>query len=249
MYSAEKPYVLSIAGLDPTGGAGLLADVKTFEQCGVFGFGVCTAITAQTEEECLHVQWLSEKEIILQLTPLFENYPISVVKLGIFPSAKMLETVLRWIRNKNEKVFIIWDPVLKATSGFEMLNIVENDFYHLLSLIDLITPNADELRKFSLNNELKGTAEQLKVYTSVLLKGGHSDEENCIDYLFTPKGTFTFTKERLQGYSKHGSGCVLSSAIAAYVALEYTLPDACRKASEYMSNFLLSSTTKLGLHL
>jgi len=249
MYSAEKPYVLSIAGLDPTGGAGLLADVKTFEQCEVFGFGVCTAITAQTEEECLHVRWLSEEEIILQLTPLFENYPISAVKLGIFPSIELLETILRWIRNKNENVFIVWDPVLKATSGFEMLNLAKTDFYHLLSLVDLITPNAPELIKFTLNSELNLSAEQLKAYTSVLLKGGHSDEEECTDYLFTKEETYSYTKERLQGYSKHGSGCVLSSAIAANVALGYSLPEACQKASAYMHHFFLSSTTKLGLHL
>jgi len=243
----DKPYVLSIAGLDPTAGAGILADVKTFTATGSYGFAVATCLTAQTEDTCEHVQWFSVKEITMQLKPLLENYPIGVTKLGAMKDTAMIEELIAYVASIQPEMKFVLDPILSTSSGKEFMKL-KGDIKELLSKIYLLTPNYPEVQMLTENQNALEAAMILSMHTNVYLKGGHSNEEVLVDRLFV-EGTMTeYPKDRHANAKKHGSGCVLSSTIASYLAQGNTLQEASEKASQYMCGFFTSSETKLGLH-
>lgn len=248
MYSSlDKPYVLSIAGLDPTAGAGILADVKTFTATGSYGFAVATCLTAQTEETCESVQWFSVKEITTQLKPLLESYPIAVTKLGAMKDLLMAEALIDFVLGYNPDMKFVLDPILSTSSGKEFMKL-NADIKTLLSKVHLLTPNYPEIQMLTDDQNALEAAMILSMHTNVYLKGGHSNEEVLVDRLFV-EGTMTeFPKTRHAIAKKHGSGCVLSSTIASYLAQGNTLAEASEKASKYMCGFFSSSETKLGLH-
>ena len=124
----ERPFVMSIAGFDPSGGAGLLADIKTMEQLKVQGLGICTAMTLQTESQFFNLQWRPIKEIVLEIDVLMKNYPIEAVKIGVVKDVGDLNEIITRIKLNNSETKIVWDPVLKSTSEFSFfdLNSVPN---------------------------------------------------------------------------------------------------------------------------
>lgn len=245
--SLDKPYVLSIAGLDPTAGAGILADVKTCMATGSYGFAVATCLTAQTEDTCLQIHWLSFKEIAEQLKPLLENYPIAIAKIGAIKDVVLASQVIDYLYSHQPDIRIVWDPILIASSGQEFMK-VNTEIKSILDKVYLLTPNFPEVKMLTEDqNELEG-ALILSMHTNVYLKGGHSNEEVLMDRLFENSIITEFPKERNQVCQKHGSGCVVSSAIASYLAQGYSLKEACEKASFYMVHFFTSSGTKLGIH-
>lgn len=248
MFNAlEKPYVLIIAGLDPTAGAGILADVKTCMATGSYGFAVATCLTSQTEDTCLSIQWLSFKEITEQLKPLLEHYTISVAKIGAIKDAALASQIIDYIHGFQPEMKIIWDPILIASSGQEFMK-VNAEMKDILDKVYLLTPNFPEVKMLTEDqNELEG-ALVLSMHTNVYLKGGHSHEEVLMDRLFENTIITEFRKDRNDVSKKHGSGCVVSSSIASYLSQGYALKDACSKASDYMCGFFASSTTKLGVH-
>ncbi len=248
MYSSlEKPYVLSIAGLDPTAGAGILADVKTFTATGSYGFAVATCLTAQTEDSCEHVQWFSVKEITTQLKPLLENYPIGVTKLGAMKDLAMATALTDFVLSIKPEMKFVLDPILSTSSGKEFMKL-NADIKSLLSKIYVLTPNYPEIQMLTENQNPLEAAMVLSMHTNVYLKGGHSNEEALVDRLFVQGAMTEFPKERNAVAKKHGSGCVLSSSIASFLAQGNTLQEASEKASQYMCGFFSSSETKLGLH-
>ena len=115
----NRPYVLSIAGFDPSGGAGILADIKTMEALQVQGFGVATSLTYQNENAFLGLHWISLERIIAQLKPLISIYPISVVKIGLIESPTVLQGLLNYLKENLPSVRIVWDPILRASAGFD----------------------------------------------------------------------------------------------------------------------------------
>ena len=138
----NRPYVLTIAGHDPSGGAGLNADIKTMEALGVQGLSVCTAITYQTEDSFNDVAWLSTKKIKKQLMPLLERYQIDFVKIGIMEDISTLKWILRTLRSYNPDILILWDPVLKTSTGFKLQKkISTSTLREILEQIDVFTPN------------------------------------------------------------------------------------------------------------
>lgn len=247
----NRPIVLSIAGFDPTGGAGVLADVKTFEQFHVLGMGVLSATTVQTESSFMKVNWLSVPEIIQQLEPLVMNYTIEVVKIGIIESLKTMDTLVSWLLEKIPNCKIVWDPVLAASSGFELHSEIETSLLHgILRRIYLLTPNVPEARKLTdLLDEIE-SGFQLGEYTNVLLKGGHSALRVGVDLLIENKRPVEIDVQTAQKKTeKHGSGCMLSSAIAAGLAQGLTLELACEKGKEYTEKRLSSNHQLLAYHV
>lgn len=242
-----KPYVLSIAGLDPTAGAGILADVKTFTATGSYGFAVATCLTAQTEDCCEHVQWFSVKEVITQLKPLLEQYAIGVTKLGAMKDTAMLAALIDYVLSIQPDMKFVLDPILSTSSGKEFMKL-NVDFKSLLSKVYLLTPNYPEIQMLTGDQNALEAAMILSMHTNVYLKGGHSNEEALVDRLFVEATMTEFPKKRNAIAKKHGSGCVLSSTIASYLAQGNTLQEASEKASQYMCGFFSSSETKLGLH-
>jgi hydroxymethylpyrimidine/phosphomethylpyrimidine kinase len=248
--SANRPFVLTIAGFDPSAGAGVLADIKTFEQHRVYGFAINTGNTIQTENEFFEMQWTGLAFVLKSLEKLFANYTIKAVKIGIIPSLEYLKEIILTIKKLSPKTKIVWDTVLKSTTEFDFLTI-ENQalLIEILKKINLITPNYDEILQLSSKGiNAKRAAIQLSKYCPVLLKGGHNPNEIGIDNLYTQNEIYTLLPKTNKCYEKHGSGCVLSSAITANLALEQNLQTACKNAKTYTENYLLSNPTKLGFH-
>lgn len=245
-----RPYVLSIAGFDPSAGAGLLADIKCFEQHNVYGFGVCSALTVQTDNEFLSNEWQTAQQIIDQAAPLLKKFKVSACKIGLIRNIEVLEEVLIFLKMQVPDLKIILDPVLKASAGYNFHD--WNDglikSVSVLNQLDLITPNYTEMKMLAGDMDIYLAASTWSAYCAILLKGGHSPFNPGTDYLFE-SGTCAELKPLANHIEqKHGSGCVLSAAITARVAQGYPIAEACILAKAYIEQFLNSNTSLLGYH-
>jgi len=243
-----KKYVLSIAGFDPSAGAGILSDIKTFEAHNVNGLGVCTCLTYQNELKINGISWIAAHDIIEQLKPLFEQYHIDHVKIGLIENIETLETVASYLQDENPEIKIIWDPILKSSSGFDFHGAFDTENLRTsCKRLFLITPNTYEITHLISDMTPDIGAEHLSEFSAVLLKGGHSANTDCTDQLFTKDKVITIKSPRLNT-EKHGTGCVLSSAITANLANEMSLPAACESAKKYVYKFLQSDHGLVGQH-
>ncbi len=239
----ERPFVMSIAGYDPSGGAGLLGDIKTFEQVQVQGLGVCTAMTVQTASQCLGLEWQTLDSILSNIDVLMKNYPVDVVKIGVVKNAGFIIQIVEKIKSFNPAAKIVWDPVLKSTSEFSFfdLNTIPQ-LKNILWQIDLITPNYNEYK-------ILDEAQLFDNSCSLLIKGGHREDKIGTDVLSEKGKKISIDPSNSSVYyPKHGSGCVLSSAIAGYLAKGENLETACRNGKRYIEKFLTSNPTLLGFH-
>ncbi len=246
-----RPVVMSIAGLDPCGGAGLLADIKAFEQNKVYGLGVTTAQTLQTERHFFSIRWESGENIITATGQMLAHYEVMAVKIGIVQSISTLHQVVTAIFNFNPAIKIVVDPVIRSTTAFDFWQgrMDERLLEDVLQKITLLTPNYKEAAQLVPGAGAKEAANKLSHYCSVLLKGGHNEEEPGVDYLYHDGNVWKLRPGEGKVFPKHGSGCVLSSAIAAGIALGLSLEEACRKAKVFTENFLTSNPSLLGYHV
>ena len=252
----NRPIVLSIAGFDPCGGAGVLADVKTFEQHHCLGMAINTSITNQVEDKFISVNWFSADELINQIKTLTNNYKIDFAKIGIIENINTLYTILDFLKQQNKNITIVWDTIFSASSGFKLIDSIDkNKLIKVLKNIDLITPNTNEAKKLSapfligIDNEIEA-ANYLSSFCNVLLKGGHSASEKGIDYLFCKSKQIKIqTENNKELYPKHGSGCILSASILSNWALGNDLETACRKSKFYIEKILNSNTSLLSYHV
>ncbi|MBS1565612.1 MAG: hydroxymethylpyrimidine/phosphomethylpyrimidine kinase [Bacteroidetes bacterium] len=245
-----SPIALSIAGFDPSGGAGLLADAKTFEACGVYGFGVVSALTWQNDIRFERVEWITPEKIIRQMAVLHERFPLRYVKIGLVESLPVLLTITDWLLERTPGVTIVWDPVLKASAGFSFHEQVNAAlFARLLPRIACITPNKPEAQQLFGPQQLHETLLEQSRHTAVYLKGGHDEDAHYSrDVLYYRQSGYPFSNPRLPKGEKHGSGCVLSSALTAQLALGHDMSAAAKLANAYTHRFLSGSDTLLGHH-
>lgn len=246
----DKKYILSIAGFDPSSGAGLTQDIKTFEAHGLYGLSVCTAITVQNDVDFKQCIWTNPKIISAQIKTLFERFHISVVKIGIVQSWDILLDILNQLKDLNPEIKIVLDPILKASSGFDFHS---KDHQNILDAIwtycDIITPNYDEIISLYPNLSVQDTLEHMSSFTNVYLKGGHREDKKGWDELYYNRIVMVNIPPKAETISnKHGSGCVLSSALASNLALDIHLEDASKLAKYYTERFLNSNTSLLGNH-
>lgn len=264
----SRSTVLSIAGYDPSGGAGLLADIKTFETIKVYGLGVATALTWQNESEFERVQWLTIEDILSQIDLLLRKSKVDFVKVGLVESPEIFGQIIDFILAKCPKAKIVWDPILKASAGFDFHSTSSlSDWYKHLFKLYLFTPNWDELQWLSQNSDVTFAAQQFGQFCHVFLKGGHRLDKPGYDLLVRSSKfevqsseykvqslegatvkTYSFRPKSTAVWPKHGSGCVLSSAITAYLARGYPLHKACLHAKTYVTHYLGSSEGLLGYH-
>ncbi|MDA8714658.1 hydroxymethylpyrimidine/phosphomethylpyrimidine kinase [Flavobacteriales bacterium] len=239
---SKRPFILSIAGFDPSGGAGVIADAKTFEQHNVQGLFVLTANTIQTAVNFNSVNWVDDALIIEQLHSILDHHPIKYVKIGLIRNIALLEKLVQLLIDKDLK--IVWDPILIASSGFkfhkELLGLEK-----VLKKIHYITPNWLEIKELSGEEGVNG-AKLLSSYTKVYLKGGHSQDLGK-DYLVT-KGNIIPFKMAKKGFEKHGSGCIFSSSLTANLLKGYPEIKACLRAKRYTELRLASNRTLLAYH-
>lgn len=247
---SDRPYALSIAGFDPSGGAGLVADAKTMEVFGVYGLTVATAITVQHESIFEQVKWVEEDLIQAQIQLLFTRYKIDCCKIGLIENWQVLEGITSLLLCLNPTVKIIVDPIFRASAGFDFHKKVQLDYLKKwLPTIYLLTPNAQELARIGEESvPLIEVAIQLAQYCNVLYKGGHNEVQKGMDFLLTKVSRNRLLPKQKVNYEKHGSGCVLSAAIVANLVLGYDLLEACQRSKEYISTFLNSNSTLLGYH-
>jgi len=245
----KETFVLSIAGFDPSGGAGVIADCKTIHACGCYALAACTALTFQNESKVFGVNWVSLECLQNQLDPLFLGYQISAIKIGIIPNFTFLAALLDYLENKVPNVPIVWDPVLMATAGFsfiEQLNYA--DFKSCLQRVSLCTPNLAEAQTITGKTTPNEVLAVLKKIGPVYIKGYDVSEESFCNVLVTKSLIKEIRVKRLTAADKHGSGCVLSSAIAVGLAQKCDLLTAVEQAEKYIQKFLTSTATLLGNH-
>jgi hydroxymethylpyrimidine kinase/phosphomethylpyrimidine kinase len=247
-----RPFVISIAGFDPSSGAGVTADCKTMEACGAYGLGVCSAVTFQNETEFDGVEWIAVDAIIRQLDTLLRRYKVEYCKIGLIENFSTLKILVDYLNLKG--IRIVWDPILKASAGFLFHSGLENEteaakLRSLFSNVFLITPNHPEYEQLCLWLGESDLTQWLETGVhAVLLKGGHLVGNDCSDFLYTKNKIISVEGARIPGFDKHGTGCVLSAAIVARLALGDALPDACLFAKRYVERFIRSNDSLLGYH-
>ena len=246
---AEKlTYALTIGGFDGSAGAGILADVKAMAHFGVYAQSVCTALTEQNEDEFVAPGWIIWERIEAQLDTLFRKHTFEFVKIGLVEKPKILKRIVDYVREKSPKAFIVWDPIASASAGYHfMRGIEQDDFLPIMSNIDLVTPNAEEFALLGLGLAASRDQIELGKDFAILLKGGHSVGGDSVDTLWTKDGKqYKFSSPRIPGDGKHGTGCNLSSAIVANLALGKSFTESCQIAKNYMDEFIKSGEGRLG---
>lgn len=244
--------VLSIAGSDSSGGAGIQADIKTMTMNGVYGMSAVTALTAQNTTGVTAILESTPDFLRQQIDAVFEDIYPDAVKIGMVSSAELIEVMARRLRFYQAKNIVV-DPVMVATSGSALMktDAVKVLIKELLPLATLVTPNipeAEVLSEMTIENqeEMVEAAKKInKTYgCAVLLKGGHSISD-ANDLLVAEGDAHWFEGKRIHNPNTHGTGCTLSSAIASNLAKGYDLADSVRRAKEYLSA-ALSAMLDLG---
>lgn len=239
------PPVLSIAGSDSSGGAGIQADLKTMAFHGVYAMTAITALTAQNTQGVRAILEASPEFLGAELDTIFEDIPPLAVKVGMVSSAPLIKCIADHLRKYQAKNIVV-DPVMVATSGARLLHedAMTSLQTALFPLACLLTPNLPEAelligRKLATTEEMEEAAQELaKTYgVPVLLKGGHL-ETKAADVLADGTKVRWYLGERIANPNTHGTGCTLSSAIAANLALGRDLEEAIAKAKAYVTGAL-----------
>jgi hydroxymethylpyrimidine/phosphomethylpyrimidine kinase len=258
MNNNDRPRVLVVAGYDQSGGAGVLSDVKTLEAHGVYGYAVCTGLTFQNERWISRVEWLPAAAVIEQIDLCYEAAVFDWVKIGITPSPAMAGVIIGHLQQWHPAVKIIWDPVIRASSGVDFWGGAGRrqeaweEWAALAARCYLLTPNWEEIGWLYPGEDVLEGCRSLTTGSDchLYLKGGHHPEYPGRDYLWSG-GEVRLLEPGVEGsrvYPKHGSGCVLSSSLAANLALGYPLSEAADRSKHYIEQFLISNKTLLGWH-
>lgn len=249
---ARIPNVLSIAGVDPSGGAGLLADIKAMSACGAYGCGVVTALTAQNTKSVFGVETVSPEFVRRQLDVLFDDVAIDAVKIGMLSDAAVIDVVADVLQARRPR-FIVVDPVMVAKSKDRLLakDAVQALAERLLPLATVITPNLPEAAEILGEEEVESAdamdavAERLakRVGPSgwVLLKGGHLKGNIASDLLLGAGISLRFEAPRIETKNTHGTGCSLSSALAALLPQTCSVPDAVQRAKTFITGAIANA--------
>ena len=242
------PKVLAIAGSDPSGGAGIQADLKTFSALGVYGMAVPTALTAQNTKGVRSVEMLNPDFVRAQLEAIFDDIAVHGVKIGMIGTAE-IAAVIADMLEKFKPPHIVLDPVMVASSGDSLIaaDTVDVIKARLIPLADVVTPNIPEaeklLRKAVLDMEDGAKALLPLGMKAVLLKGGHLKGDESLDILAAPSFTETYSAPRVLTANTHGTGCTLSSAIAANLAKGLDLKAAVGEAKTYLTEAIKAGDT------
>ena len=239
---------LSIAGSDSGGGAGIQADLKTASALGCYGMSVITALTAQNTKGVMAIHAVPPEFVDAQIEAIFDDMGIDAVKIGMLFSAEIIEVVARQLK-KHDAKNIVLDPVMIAQSGDSLITdeAVSALKDHLLPMATIVKPNIPEAskllgRKFAASMDLESAAREIATCgcQSVLVTGGHAKtpESNDVLYINPEDRLVLFREQRVATNNNHGTGCTLSSAIAGFLAKNYSIEDSVREAKAYITKAL-----------
>ena len=228
--SAESiPYVLTVSGFDSSGCAGLQMDNRVIHAVGAMPLNIPTAWTVQTPSATLPYRLADPQEIKGSMRTLLKSYPVAAIKIGMLGNAAIVRAVVA-VLSEYPAIFSVLDPVLATSSGVDLLDAAGCEYMNaaLIPMVNLVTPNLEEAEKLD-----------LKHATASLVKGGHGANSECIDSLRIGQAApHLFRNTRILTKNSRGTGCALSSAIAANVAMGETLISACRKAKDLLHQAL-----------
>lgn len=243
-FPPPPPVALSVAGFDPSGGAGVIADIKTFAAFGCFATAAITSLTYQNTVGVFGAAHQSAATVREQVLPIVADFQIAGAKTGMLPTREVIEEVARLFREERLPAPVV-DPVVRSTSGYDLIDedalraLIEK----LLPLAALVTPNILEAEritgeKISGLADMERSAEQIKRMgaRAVLIKGGHSSGAEAIDVLSDERGLVThFRAARVESGETHGTGCTLAAAIAANFARGRNLIDGVERAKRFVT--------------
>lgn len=252
---AAPPRLLTIAGSDSGGGAGIQADLKTFAAHGAYGLSVITAVTAQNTREVRAVMDVPTTVVEAQIDAVLEDIGADAVKIGMLAHAAMVSTVAEGLR-RHRPSHVVLDPVMVAKSGDVLLrhDAVDALIEELFPLATVITPNLPEAERLTglparTGDDLLAIGRHLhSLGPSVLLKGGHGHGDTVVDLLFDGDAVYRYEHPRQHTTSTHGTGCTLSSAVAARLGHGDALPVAVERAIDYLQGAIAAAFPLGGGH-
>lgn len=256
MNKKKTPICLSIAGLDPSGGAGIIADIKTFTAFRCFAASAVTSLTFQNTTGVFGVVNQTAESVRGQVQPVLDDFEVSALKTGMLPTKDVIEEIAQIVKKNKLKNFVV-DPVVRSTSGFDLIddNALKSLINQLFPLSEIVTPNIPEAERISgmkIENE-QDFAKSARIIQgfgakNVLIKGGHFQaektrniENSAKDYLFIGDELVIFEGEYYETTSTHGTGCTLAAAITANLALGKTLIEAVRIAKMFVNEAIRTS--------
>ena len=240
--------VLSIAGSDCSGGAGIQADLKTFAAHGVYGMSVIVSVVAENTSHVIDTQDIAPEMIEKQIDAIFEDIGTDAVKVGMLSQSVCMKAVARKLREYRPQNIVI-DPVMAAKNGCPLMRPDSMDtlIQEILPLADLLTPNIPEAEKIagisiSSDTDMERAARTIAGLgaKAVLVKGGHASGD-ALDILFDGEKFYRFSAERIDTKNTHGTGCTYSSAIASNLALGFGLEEAVKRAKNYVTTAIRHS--------
>jgi hydroxymethylpyrimidine/phosphomethylpyrimidine kinase len=237
----QRPIAFSIAGSDSSAGAGVQTDLKTFSALGVYGATAITAITAQNSAGVRAIHMVPAPIVSAQIDAVFEDFDVAAVKIGMLGAPEIALAVAANLGAR--QAFVVYDPVLSSSSGGALARagLMETAKARLLRHVDCLTPNLGEAAAL-LNAPVTVDEDGMRAQgaallkfgaRAVLMKGGHLEGE-AVDWLITPDGEHRFAAPRIESVHLHGTGCTLSSAIAAYITCGEPLVEAVRLAKIFV---------------
>jgi len=250
----SAPIALTIAGSDSGGGAGIEADLKTFAAFGVYGACVVTALTAQNTKGVFGVHQVPADFVTAQMDAVFADLDIRAVKIGMLGSAPVIDAVAARLERHRARNMVL-DPVMVASTGADLLHAdAMEKLRELIRCVDLLTPNLFEaaalLELPMARDEDEMRVQGLKLLAlgarAVLIKGGHAGGPDSVDLLVESGGSARFAAPRIATKNTHGTGCTLSSAIAAGLAKGLSLGDAVGDAKDYVTA-AIAAADRLGV--
>jgi hydroxymethylpyrimidine kinase/phosphomethylpyrimidine kinase len=231
-----KANLLSIAGFDPSGGAGIMRDAAVVRDFNLGCFGVLTCNTIQNDSTFVSVHWLSQKEIEAQIEVL-KDEKIEVVKIGLTKNIGMIRFILKKVKANFPMAKIVLDPILKTSSGFEMEH-EQSKWEEIIKEIDVFTPNWEEMQSICRGNDFKELALRWSINTTICLKGGHSPHPEK-DLLFQVGKCMEIIGRKEKLKSRHGSGCVYSTSFACAIAKGNRMEESARIAKDKTEQYLM----------
>ena len=235
--------VMTIAGLDPSAGAGILADIKTISAYGCYGVAAVTSLTLQNTQGVFGAHHQSKECVIGQLKPLFDDFKIGAVKTGMLPTSELIEAVAGIVSSEKVQPIVV-DPVVRSTSGYDLIDeaALEALIKTLFPIATVVTPNRAEAERITgiqieSQSAMYRAAELILALgpQAVLVKGGDMGGNASTDLFLDAEGRVLYDAERIDSTDTHGTGCALSSSLACLLAIGLSLREAAPIAKRYIS--------------